>query len=192
MPGPDGISSLAYKVRGDLAIDTLFDVFSILASDNALEELTNAYRGMSEEHMHEFNKSIMCLLPKKASGHDETHGTYFHPGDTRPLSISNTDNRLLASAARIAWEPILERWISKVSAIAMAVSHSVASCATELAALRALCINSGSVGQDFSTSHGKISNSQPTSNICFHSASRVSTSKLIVFPSADCKALDGV
>ena len=40
-------------------------------------------------------------------------GTYFHASDTRPLSISNVDNRLLASAARLAWEPILEKWISK-------------------------------------------------------------------------------
>ena len=36
-----------------------------------------------------------------------------NPNDTRPLSVSNVDNRLLASAARLAWEPILERWISK-------------------------------------------------------------------------------
>ena len=35
------------------------------------------------------------------------------PKDTRPLNVSNVDNRLLASAARLAWEPILERWVSK-------------------------------------------------------------------------------
>ena len=52
----------------------------------------------------------MCLLPKKPTGHDNDNGTYFHPGDTRPLNVSNVDNRLLASAARIAWEPILEKW----------------------------------------------------------------------------------
>ena len=37
----------------------------------------------------------------------------FSPGDTRPLNISNVDNRLLASAARIAWEPTLDDWISE-------------------------------------------------------------------------------
>jgi len=30
----------------------------------------------------------------------------------RPLNVSNVDNRLLASAARIAWEPLLEEWVS--------------------------------------------------------------------------------
>ena len=41
-------------------------------------------------------------------------GDYFLPGDTRPLNISNVDNRLLASAARLAWEPILEQWVSQM------------------------------------------------------------------------------
>ena len=39
-------------------------------------------------------------------------GYFYRPGDTRPLSIVNTDNRLLASAVRIVFEPILAAWIS--------------------------------------------------------------------------------
>ena len=35
------------------------------------------------------------------------HGDYFTPEATRPLSIVNSDNRILASAARLAWEPLI-------------------------------------------------------------------------------------
>ena len=38
----------------------------------------------------------------------------FHSGDnTRPLALVNTDNRLIASSARLAWEPNLARYICK-------------------------------------------------------------------------------
>ena len=50
--------------------------------------------------------------PKKPSGQLESGTQYYHLGATRPLNISNVDNRLLASAARMAWEPTLEKWIS--------------------------------------------------------------------------------
>ena len=113
MPGPDGIPAMAYKMLGPLAVDTLYDVFEVLCSDDGQEILTEAYRGMTSAQAHEFNLSVLCLLPKKATGHDEACGDYYHPSDTRPLSICNVDNRLLASAARIAWEPILERWVSQ-------------------------------------------------------------------------------
>ena len=48
----------------------------------------------------------MCL-PKKPSGVDEDGHTYFDPSATRPLSLVNTDNRLLAAAARYKWEHML-------------------------------------------------------------------------------------
>lgn len=113
MPGPDGVPALAYKALGDLAIDALFDVFEALSSEDAEAELAAAYAHCSAEEAHSFNLSLLCLLPKTPTGFDDEHGTYFHAGDTRPLSISNVDSRLLASAARLAWEPILESWISQ-------------------------------------------------------------------------------
>jgi hypothetical protein len=39
-------------------------------------------------------------------------GDYFAADATRPLAIVNTDNRLIASAYRLRWEPILEPWVS--------------------------------------------------------------------------------
>ena len=113
LPGPDGIPALAYKRLGPLAVDVLHDVFESLSSSNAHDTLVKAFESMSPAQSHDFNVSIMCLLPKKATGHDTDMGNFFHPGDTRPLSVSNVDNRMLASAARIAWEPILEEWVSE-------------------------------------------------------------------------------
>ena len=37
MPGPDGIPAGAYKKLGDLAVDTLYIVFDVLCSQNAIE-----------------------------------------------------------------------------------------------------------------------------------------------------------
>ena len=114
MPGPDGIPAMAYKGMAELAADVLLDAFEALSSDDAVDILTKAYQSMSGHQVHRFNESILCLLPKKPTGCDDDLGTYYHPGDTRPLGVGNVDNRLLASAARLAWEPILEKWVSEM------------------------------------------------------------------------------
>eukprot|EP00959_Pyramimonas_sp_CCMP1952_P405164 8491780-Pyramimonas_sp.AAC.1 len=49
----------------------------------------------------------MCCLPKQASHTTETGDQVHEAANTRPLSITNTDNRLIANAFRIRWEPIL-------------------------------------------------------------------------------------
>lgn len=53
-----------------------------------------------------FNLALLCCLPKKPSGVDGKRGAYYKPKDTRPLSIVNTDKRLIANACRICLEPI--------------------------------------------------------------------------------------
>ena len=53
----------------------------------------------------DFNASFLCCLPKKPSGHDPVEGDYFKPSATRPLSLVNTDNRLVAGAFRLLLEP---------------------------------------------------------------------------------------
>ena len=60
----------------------------------------------------DFNTSFICCLPKKPSGHDSIVGDFYAPKATRPLSLINTDNRLMASAARIRVEPTMEAVIS--------------------------------------------------------------------------------
>ena len=114
MPGPDGVPAMAYKYAGHLAIDVLMGVLEALSSPNAEEVLTEAYRLMGHQGAHAFNMSILCCLPKKASGVDEGGEKYFRAEATRPLNVSNMDNRLVTSAVRLVWEPMLERWVSKM------------------------------------------------------------------------------
>jgi len=114
MPGPDGIPAMAYKKLGPLAVDTLFAVFKLLSSEDAEAKLVEAYSAIDLAEAHAFNESILCCLPKKSSGVDTTHGNYYCADATRPLNISNVDNRIITSAARIAWEPLLESWISNI------------------------------------------------------------------------------
>ena len=51
-----------------------------------------------------FSKSILIFLPKKAIGRTVDGHEVFDPGGVQPLNITNTDNRLLASARRLALE----------------------------------------------------------------------------------------
>ena len=55
----------------------------------------------------------MVFLPKRTPYVNPGGQEYLRPEDTRPLSIVNTDNRLIANALRIRIEPLLEKAISQ-------------------------------------------------------------------------------
>ena len=58
-----------------------------------------------------FNAGVMVFIPKKAP--QEQAGREFHaPGDARPLTIVNTDNRLIANAMRLRIEPLAAQGVS--------------------------------------------------------------------------------
>ena len=77
--------------------------------------LVEAYKDrVNTSGRHGFNLDLLYCLPKKASAVHENMGEYYTPSDTRPLSIVNTDNRIIASAMRLTWEPIFNNWVSKV------------------------------------------------------------------------------
>ncbi len=59
-----------------------------------------------------FNFATLALIPKKTAGTSDDGTHYFRPEDFRPLSIVNTDNRLMANAYRLRIDPILERGVS--------------------------------------------------------------------------------
>jgi hypothetical protein len=113
MPGPDGIPAGAYKGLGWFAIDILHDVAQILCTPGGNSDLQHAYSDRSPAHSHSFNHSLLCCLPKKEAGTDPELGAYYSGENTRPLALVNTDNRLIASSARLAWEPCLESYICK-------------------------------------------------------------------------------
>ena len=76
-PGPDGIPFAAWRAAPDLSAAVLFGV---------LDSLLN---GLSPPAG--FNHGFLFLLPKKESG---------LVSDTRPISVTNTDNRFLSTVAR--------------------------------------------------------------------------------------------
>ena len=104
MPGPDGIPVAAYRYLGDLGIDILFDVIRVLCTEEGKPMLESAYADRSSIGEHSFNSSLLCCLPKKVAGTDPDSGAFYTGDTTRPLALVNTDNRVLASAARHAWE----------------------------------------------------------------------------------------
>jgi len=75
-PGPDGIPFSVYRSLADIAGPILYDVANRLSEDES---------GAPPD----FNSALLYLLPK---------GQTYTPEDTRPISITNTDNRLIAAA----------------------------------------------------------------------------------------------
>jgi len=112
-PGPDKIPYKAWKALGELGVTILHDMAWEMQKDNSVELIITAYDHPDHTGSHDFNTGLLCCLPKKATGVHEIHGEFYGAGDTRPLAIVNTDNRLIASAMRLAWEPLLNSWISK-------------------------------------------------------------------------------
>ena len=108
-PGPDGIPFSAYKRLGLLGQNVLFHALIDLTKEGAEKELAVHLSG-TDGHC-TFNDSLMVFLPKKATG-CLAGREYFAPADTRPLSIVNADNRLMASAIRLLMEPILDYAVS--------------------------------------------------------------------------------
>ena len=54
----------------------------------------------------------MVCLPKSTTETTEDGKDIYEAANTRPLSIGNTDNRIMCSAARIRWETIFKDWVS--------------------------------------------------------------------------------
>jgi hypothetical protein len=85
-----------------------------LAGEQSSELLRQAYCDDEDaDGAHHYNLGTLICLPKKTAGHNEDLGDFYSPDGTRPLSLVNTDNRLVASAARIRWEGILSSWVSR-------------------------------------------------------------------------------
>lgn len=107
--GPDGIPYAAWRAMGDVAIEVLTTAMDALQRESAEDVVQQAY---GDEDSCSFNHSLICCIPKKPQGCDPEGNMWFRAADTRPIAIVDTGNRLLANAARIRWERILQRWIS--------------------------------------------------------------------------------
>ncbi len=97
-PGQDGIPSSAWRRLGPLATDVLHSALLELSAEQGQESLLEAFPADSAGNTG-FNEAIMVFIPKKVDR--ELNGIrYNEPGEVRPLSIVNTDNRLMANAVR--------------------------------------------------------------------------------------------
>ena len=102
MLGPDGIPHGAWRALGSVGIDILYGVACELADAGGIEAMTEAYLAQGGADC-EHNLSTLCCLPKKPIGSDPLLGDYYRAGDTRPLSIVNCDNRLVANSGMAPW-----------------------------------------------------------------------------------------
>ena len=115
MPGPDQIPYSAWRQLGETGIDILWEAMKELKEKGAEKKLEEAYREVEGQvEGHEFNLSIMVCLPKAPVGSTEDDLDIYEAAGTRPLAIVNTDNRIVANAARARYEEIFQRWISKM------------------------------------------------------------------------------
>ena len=101
-PGPDGLPYLAWRQLRGYGIDALWDALRELEMASGTDLMEQAY---ADEAGCNFNLSLLVCIPKVTGGQTIT------AEDTRPLSMVDTSNRLLASAARLRWECALGSWI---------------------------------------------------------------------------------
>ena len=92
-PGPDGVPFSAFKGMKTLLAPILFDV---------IQEMIEGTHGPDEL----FNRAYLICLPK-------TDAEVHEPGGTRPLSIVDAINRIIASVFRIALERAVGKYISE-------------------------------------------------------------------------------
>lgn len=96
-PGPDGVPYEAWRRLGPLGVHLLWSAGRYLECG-----LTP---GVAEHDA--FNESLLCCLPKQSMREDAAGRQIYEPHNTRPLTITNTDNRMIANGYRIRWEPII-------------------------------------------------------------------------------------
>ena len=108
-PGPDGIPYSAWRAMQEYGVDCLWGAMQELSADDVLERMEDAYE---DEASCAFNLSLLTCIPKQTAGTTAEGNPIVAAEDTRPISMVDTANRLLANAARLRWEVHLGMWIS--------------------------------------------------------------------------------
>ena len=99
-PGPDGMPPRAWQALGPLGEQVLWDALQMVSDPLQQEEAQRDWPNM--------NESTMVFLPKLDPG---VNGA---AGDTRPLNISNGENRVMANAVRYGFERAMKDWVSEM------------------------------------------------------------------------------
>ena len=82
-----------------------------LEADDYEAKLQDAYRDGDSMAEHDFNISYLFCLPKKPAGQLDDGTDYYDAEATRPLALVNTDNRIVAAAAKRRWERTLNAFV---------------------------------------------------------------------------------
>ena len=105
-PGPDGIPFAVWRRLGPLAVDVLFGAFQAAIARDGPATFADSYP--------DFNASLLFFIPKKADGVTEDGKLFYDASAVRPLNVTNTDNRLLASSVRLLIEPFVAERVSSI------------------------------------------------------------------------------
>jgi len=102
-PGPDGVPYKAWRLLGADSVDVLYEALTLMSTEDGPFLMKRNYP--------EFNSSLLHFLPKKPV--DVIDGAEVYACDgVRPLNITNVDNRLVASAVKLAIEPLLNKLVT--------------------------------------------------------------------------------
>ena len=85
--GPDGVGYMAWKACGEVAADIVYDCYRLILEGGVVPTW--------------FNRSTLVLIPKGEPGAGGA-GVQARPGDLRPLSLSNADQKLVALAINVS------------------------------------------------------------------------------------------
>lgn len=102
-PGPDGVPYAAWRRLGRLVEAKLFPARPV----GVLPGLLLRCRGSGVQP-----RDVGAAAEVTVWGVDPTAADFFHPGDTWPPAIVNTDGRLLSEALRRVLESVLAPWVS--------------------------------------------------------------------------------
>ena len=95
-PGPDGLATQHWRALGSLGVEVLWEVAKDMTQETASPDIRHAYQDEDVDQLCGFNLSILCCIPKGEGEFNERHGTVYTPSQTRPLSLVDVANRLIA------------------------------------------------------------------------------------------------
>ena len=111
-PGPDGVGATHWKALGRYGVKTLFKAAQAMEKEDAAWEIPEAFADEGSGH-NLYNRGTLCCIPKGNGEATEAGGRAWSPANTRPLSIVDMDNRIIALAFRRRWEGHINRWVSR-------------------------------------------------------------------------------
>ena len=92
-PGPDGIGHMAWRACGEVAAYLVYECYKSILSGGVVPSW--------------FNKSTLVFIPKGEPGAGGV-GVQARPGDLRPLSLGNADQKLVALAINVSLGRVCE------------------------------------------------------------------------------------